>query len=111
MDVLILEISSAILFLTVLFRVAFIPTPKQIKSPQKNPARAHLMIDFLQVCIIQFLVLMLSVTQRTTGLGSSMMSSLSQMAVITAQQFIIIFDIFQAIDQNEGLILVVFQIK
>jgi hypothetical protein len=79
---LILEIPSAILFLTVLIYVAFIPTLEPIKSPQKNLARARPMIDFLQVCVVQFFALMLSVTQKTTGLGSLMMSSLSEMAVI-----------------------------
>jgi hypothetical protein len=84
-DFLILEISSVILFLAVLIHVAFIPTLEPIKSPQKNLARAHPMIDFLQVCVIQFLALMLSVTQRNPGLESSMMSSLSEMAAIAAQ--------------------------
>ena len=85
MDFLILEISSAILFSKVLIHVALIPTLEPIKSPQKNLARARPMIDFLQVCVVQFLALILSVTQRNTGLGSSMMSSLSEMAVIAAQ--------------------------
>ena len=90
MDFFILEISSVILSWTVLIHVAFIPTLEPIKSLQKNLARARPMIDFLHVCIVKFLVLMLSVMQRTIGLGSSMMSSLSEMAVIAAQQFIII---------------------
>ena len=85
MDFLILGISSAILFLTVLIHVAFIPTLEPIKSPQKNLARACPMIDFLPVCVVQFLALMLSVTQRTTRLGSLMMSSLSEMAGIAGQ--------------------------
>jgi hypothetical protein len=63
---------------------SFIPTTELSKSPQKNLARAHPMIDFLQVCVVQFFALMLSITERTTRLGSLMMSSLSEMAAIAA---------------------------
>ncbi len=85
MDFLILEILSAILFSTGLIHVSFITMLEPIKSTQKNLARASPMIDFLQVCLVQFFALMLSVTQRTTGLGSSMMLSFSEMAVIAEQ--------------------------
>jgi hypothetical protein len=55
------------LFATVLIRFAFMPTSEPIKSPQKNLAKAQPMKDFLLVCIVQFLALMLSVTQSTIG--------------------------------------------
>jgi hypothetical protein len=64
---LILDISSAILLACVLIHVALIPTFEPIKSPQKNLANARPMRDFLLVCTVQFLALMLSVTQSTTG--------------------------------------------
>ena len=55
-----------ILFSVVLIHVAFIPTSEPIRSLQKNLARARPIIDFLQVCVVQFLALMLSVTQEPT---------------------------------------------
>mgnify|MGYP007121700953 CR=1 FL=1 len=62
-----LNILSAIAILVVLIHFVLIPTRKPIRSPQKNLARAQPMMDFLLVCIFQFLALVLSVTQSTTG--------------------------------------------
>jgi hypothetical protein len=63
---LILEILSAILLATVLICFALIPAAEPIKSPQKHLARAGPIIDFLLVCKVQFLALMLSIIQSTT---------------------------------------------
>ena len=67
-----LEILSAISFSTVLIHLALIPTFEPIKSPQKNLARARPILDFLLVCKVQFKALVLSVTHKTTGCGSSL---------------------------------------
>jgi hypothetical protein len=67
LDFLTLEISSAILLASVLIHLALMPTSDPIKRPQKNLARARPLIDFLHVCIVHFLALILSVTQSTTG--------------------------------------------
>ena len=67
-----LEILSAITFLTVLIHFALMPTYEPIKSPQKNLTRAHPILDLLLVCKVQFSALVLSVTHKTTGCGSSL---------------------------------------
>jgi hypothetical protein len=67
-----LEILSAIIFSTVLIHLALMPTFEPIKSPQKNLARAQPILDFLLVCKVQFSALVLSVTHKTTGCGSSL---------------------------------------
>jgi len=67
-----LEILSAITFSTVLIHLALMPTFEPIKSPQKNLARAHSIIDLLLVCKVQFSALVLSVTHKMTGCGSSL---------------------------------------
>ncbi len=67
-----LEILSAIIFLTVLIHLALTPTFEPIRSPQKNLARARPILDFLLVCKVQFSALVLSVTHKTTGCGSSL---------------------------------------
>ena len=67
-----LEILSAISFSTVLIHLALTPTFEPIKSPQKNLARARPILDFLLVCKVQFKALVLSVTHKTTGCGSSL---------------------------------------
>ena len=67
-----LEILSAITFSTVLIHFALMPTYEPIKSPQKNLARAHPILDLLLVCKVQFSALVLSVTHKTTGCGSSL---------------------------------------
>ena len=67
-----LEILLAISFSTVLIHLALIPTFEPIKSPQKNLARALPILDFLLVCKVQFKALVLSVTHKTMGCGSSL---------------------------------------
>ncbi len=67
-----LEISSAIIFSTVLIHLALTPTFEPIKNPQKNLARAQLILDFMLVCKVQFSALVLSVTHKMTGCGSSL---------------------------------------
>ena len=67
-----LDILSAITFSIVLIHLAFTPTFEPIKSPQKNLARALPMFDFLLVCKVQFNALVLSVTHKMTGYGSSL---------------------------------------
>jgi len=84
MDFLTLEISSAILFDSVLIHLALMPTSEPIRRPQKNLAKARPIIDFLQVCIVHFFALILSVTHSTTGWGSSVVL-LSRKAVRDAQ--------------------------
>ncbi len=79
-----LDIASAILFSSMLIHFALIPTLELIRRPQKNLARAHPIIVFFYVWMVQFLALMLSVTHRTTGLGSLLIKS-SKNAVSAAQ--------------------------
>ena len=67
-----LDILSAITFSIVLIHLAFTPTFEPIRNPQKNLARALPIFDFLLVCKVQFSALVLSVTHRTTGYGSSL---------------------------------------
>ena len=67
-----LDILLAITFLMVLIHLAFTPTFEPIRMPQKNLARALPMFDFLLVCNVQFNALVLSVTHKTTGCGSSL---------------------------------------
>ena len=67
-----LEILSAISFSTVLIHLALIPTCEPIKSPQKNLASARPILDFLLVCKVQLSALVLSVTHKMTGCGSSL---------------------------------------
>ena len=55
----------------------------------KYLAKARPMIDFLQVCIVQFLALILSVTQSTTGWGLVIIL-LSNISVRAAQKLMII---------------------
>ncbi len=62
--------SSAILFLSVLIHFALTPTLELMRRPQKILARACSIIVFLDVWMVQFLALMLSVMHNTTGLGS-----------------------------------------
>ncbi len=52
--------------------IALIPTFEPIKRPQKNLARAQPMLDYLLVCRVQLSALVLSVTHKTTGWGSSL---------------------------------------
>ena len=66
-----LEILSAITFSTVLIHFALMPKYEPIKSPQKNLARARPILDLLLVCKVKFSALVLSVTHKTTGYGSS----------------------------------------
>ena len=65
------EISSAIVLSLVLIHVELMPTLEPIRSPQKNLASARPILDFLQVCVVHFFALILSVTHKTTGCGSS----------------------------------------
>ncbi len=65
-----LDILSAITFLVVLIHLAFTPTFEPISNPQKNLAKARPMIDFLLVCKVQFIALVLSAMHITTGCGS-----------------------------------------
>ncbi len=67
-----LDVLSTISFSTVLIYFALTPTFEPIKSPQKNLARARLILDFLLVCRVQLSALVLSVSHRTTGYGSSL---------------------------------------
>ncbi len=67
-----LEILSAITFLTVLIHFALMPAYEPIKSPQKNLPRARPILDLLLVCKVQFSALVLSVTHKMTGCGSSL---------------------------------------
>ena len=71
-DFISLEILSAIIFSAVLIHLALLPTFEPIKSPQKNLSRARPILDFLLVCKVQFSALVLSVTHKTTGCGSSL---------------------------------------
>ena len=66
-----LQILSAI-FLTVLIHFALTPTFEPIKSPQKNLAKAQLILNFLLICKVQLSAVVLSVTHKTTGCGSSL---------------------------------------
>ncbi len=59
-----LDILSAISFLTVLIHFAFTPTFEPIKRPQKKPARALPIVDFLLVRSVQMSALVLSVTHK-----------------------------------------------
>ncbi len=83
-DLLILETLSTMQLASVLIHVAFMPMSEPIKSPQKNLATAHPMMDFLLVCIVRFSALMLSITQSTTGWVSVVIWLLS-IAVMAAQ--------------------------
>ncbi len=67
-----LEILSAITFSTMLIHFALMPTHEPIKSPQKNLARACPILDLLLVCKVHFSALVLTVTHKTTGCGSSL---------------------------------------
>jgi len=60
------------MFLIVLIHFAFTPKFEPIMSPQKNLARACPIIDFLLMCKVQLRALVLSVTHRMTGCGSSL---------------------------------------
>ena len=65
------EISSATLFSSVAIHFELIPKGESIMSPQKNLANARPIIEFLEVCVVQFMALVLSVILKTTGYGSS----------------------------------------
>ncbi len=67
-----LDILSAILFSTMLIHFALTPMFEPIKSPQKNLARARPILAFLHVCKVQLSALVLSVTHKTTGYGTSL---------------------------------------
>ena len=71
-----LDILSVITLSSVLIHKQVMPTFQPIMSPQNNLTRACPIIDFLQVCIVQFFALMLSVTHKTTGYGLLMMDLL-----------------------------------
>ena len=89
LEFLTLEILSAILLTLVLIHSALMPTSDPIKRPQKNLAKARPIIDFLQIRIVHFLALILSVTQSTTRWGLSVIL-LSRKAVKDAQLLMII---------------------
>jgi hypothetical protein len=74
-----LDILLAILFSTVLIHFALTPTFEPIKSPQKNLARAPPIFDFLLVCKVQLSALVLLVTHKTTGNGSSLIFWVAKM--------------------------------
>ncbi len=61
-----LNIFSAITFSIVLIHFAFTPTFEPIRRPQKNLAKALLMIDFLLMCRVQLSPLVLSLMHKTT---------------------------------------------
>ncbi len=67
-----LKILSAISFSTMLIYFALTPRFEPIKRPQKNLARARPILDFLLVCKVQLSALILSVTHKMTGCGSSL---------------------------------------
>ncbi len=69
LDLLTLEISSATLLASVLIHLALMPTSNPIKRPHKNLAKTQPIIDFLHVCIVHFLALILSVTVIGHGIG------------------------------------------
>jgi hypothetical protein len=67
-----LKILSAISFSTMLIHFALTPTFEPIKRPQKNLARARPILDFLLVCRVELSALVLSVTRKMMGCGSSL---------------------------------------
>ena len=80
------EILSATSFLSVLIQVELMPSGESICSPQKNLASALPIIERLLVCKVQFRALVLSVTLKITGYGSSDTASIS-ITVSAAHQF------------------------
>ncbi len=96
---------SAILFLSVLIHFALIPTLELMRRPQKNFAKACPMIDFLDVCMVQFFALMLSVMHNTTGLGSLHIVECCQCSAVIYNNC----NIFQAVVGDEGTVFVVLE--